>query len=77
MHIVKRNMYIKYQILYLNHIECGANLTGPSGDLASPGWPRNYSHHEECTWNITVPENKVGCWDWDFPGFEFRMCANI
>ena len=29
------------------------------GDFASPGWPRNYSHHEMCVWNISVPINKV------------------
>lgn len=27
--------------------------------MASPGWPRNYSHNENCAWNITVPPNKV------------------
>ncbi|CAL1525987.1 unnamed protein product [Lymnaea stagnalis] len=40
-------------------LDCGGEITGTQGDFASPGWPRNYSHHLNCTWIIRVPEHKV------------------
>ncbi|CAG5115193.1 unnamed protein product, partial [Candidula unifasciata] len=40
-------------------LDCGGIITGVSGDFASPGWPRNYSHHLNCTWTIRVPEHQV------------------
>lgn len=39
--------------------DCGGIITGVSGDFASPGWPRNYTHHLNCTWTVRVPEHKV------------------
>lgn len=44
-------------ILFLS--DCGAVLEGPSGNFASPNWPRNYEHHATCTWSITVSKFKV------------------
>ncbi|XP_055898470.1 uncharacterized protein LOC106056355 isoform X2 [Biomphalaria glabrata] len=40
-------------------LDCGGEMTTSHGDFASPGWPRNYSHHLNCTWTIRVPEHKV------------------
>ncbi|RUS69807.1 hypothetical protein EGW08_022428, partial [Elysia chlorotica] len=40
-------------------LDCGGTLTDLVGDFASPGWPRNYSHHLNCTWTVRVPEHKV------------------
>lgn len=44
--------------------DCGGAITDIEGDIASPGWPRNYSHHLNCTWSLVVPAHKVGedCW---------------
>lgn len=50
---------------YVHHFEmkplldCGGNLTEPEGGFASPNWPRNYAHHENCVWNITTSRNKI------------------
>jgi cubilin len=40
-------------------LDCGGNLTSEHGNLASPGWPRNYVHHEHCMWNIRVQQFKI------------------
>ena len=39
--------------------ECGGNLTADAGSLASPNWPYNYAHHQNCVWNISVSRHKV------------------
>lgn len=39
--------------------DCGGNLSGSEGGFASPNWPRNYAHHEDCMWHITTSEFKV------------------
>ncbi|GFR77220.1 CUB domain-containing protein 2 [Elysia marginata] len=38
---------------------CGGSLSELVGDFASPGWPRNYTHHLNCTWTVQVPAHKV------------------
>ena len=40
-------------------IECGGQLSGPSGDFSSPGWPNNYTKHQECTWEITCEKQQI------------------
>ncbi|KAH9493250.1 Procollagen C-endopeptidase enhancer 2 [Bulinus truncatus] len=40
-------------------LDCGGEIINSQGDFASPGWPRNYTHHLNCTWTIRVPEHKV------------------
>ncbi|CAG5132135.1 unnamed protein product, partial [Candidula unifasciata] len=40
-------------------LDCGGSITDLVGDFASPGWPRNYSHHLNCTWTVLVPEHKI------------------
>ncbi|KAL5012042.1 hypothetical protein ScPMuIL_010593 [Solemya velum] len=40
-------------------LDCGGVLEGPSGNFASPNWPRNYEHHTSCTWTITVSKFKA------------------
>jgi len=40
-------------------LDCGGDLSNAEGGFASPNWPRNYAHHEDCTWQITVQKHKV------------------
>ncbi|KAK3750839.1 hypothetical protein RRG08_033655 [Elysia crispata] len=40
-------------------LDCGGTFTDLVGDFASPGWPRNYTHHLNCTWTVRVPDHKV------------------
>ena len=35
--------------------ECGLTLTNASGLIKSPGFPKNYYNHMDCTWLIQVP----------------------
>eukprot|EP00795_Rhopilema_esculentum_P012904 gene12904-3657_t len=37
---------------------CGSSLTGSGGVLLSPNYPVNYPPNLDCTWEITVDENK-------------------
>ena len=39
--------------------DCGDVLTAPRGAIASPNWPRHYSHHVNCTWTVIAPVFKV------------------
>ncbi|XP_070536661.1 cubilin-like [Ptychodera flava] len=34
---------------------CGGELTGPSGNITSPGYPGLYPRNTHCEWTITVP----------------------
>ena len=34
----------------------GISLTGSSGSITSPNYPRNYPNSKTCRWIITVPE---------------------
>ncbi|WAR31389.1 CDCP2-like protein [Mya arenaria] len=40
-------------------LDCGGSLAGERGGLASPNWPRNYLHHLNCTWTISVQAHKI------------------
>ncbi|KAK2164747.1 hypothetical protein LSH36_59g02015 [Paralvinella palmiformis] len=40
-------------------LDCGGNLTSPVGSIASPNWPRDYAHYENCVWYITTTPHKV------------------
>ena len=31
---------------------CGKNVSGPSGSIKSPGWPKSYPPNAQCRWNI-------------------------
>ncbi|KAL5010260.1 hypothetical protein ScPMuIL_012565 [Solemya velum] len=37
---------------------CGGELTGPTGNLSSPGYPEPYPHRRLCVWTITVQTGK-------------------
>lgn len=35
-------------------IDCGGDLTTPTGTIMSPNYPGQYAHSRECIWRITV-----------------------
>ncbi|TPP58728.1 hypothetical protein FGIG_08235, partial [Fasciola gigantica] len=37
--------------------QCSYRLSGPSGTLQSPNYPKNYPPLADCNWTISVPEN--------------------
>lgn len=39
-------------------VECGGELTTPSGAIQSPNYPGYYAHSRLCTWKITVPQGR-------------------
>uniref|UniRef100_H2ZSE4 Procollagen C-endopeptidase enhancer n=1 Tax=Latimeria chalumnae TaxID=7897 RepID=H2ZSE4_LATCH len=39
--------------------QCGGEITGDSGYIASPDFPSQYPPNKRCTWLITVPEGQV------------------
>ena len=39
--------------------ECGGTLTEPSGSIQSVLYPDRYHNNANCTWYITVPDQKV------------------
>ncbi|KAJ8306830.1 hypothetical protein KUTeg_014914, partial [Tegillarca granosa] len=39
--------------------ECGGNYTSPYGVIRTPTHPTQYHHNANCTWLITVQENRV------------------
>ncbi|XP_047482510.1 LOW QUALITY PROTEIN: cubilin-like [Penaeus chinensis] len=38
--------------------ECGGEMSGPEGEIRSPGYPHGYSRNRFCVWHITVPEGR-------------------
>ncbi|XP_064410135.1 cubilin [Latimeria chalumnae] len=38
--------------------ECGGDLSGSRGTIASPNYPNLYPHSRVCEWRITVPEGR-------------------
>jgi hypothetical protein len=39
--------------------ECGGEFTAPYGYVRTPTSPTNYHHNANCTWLITVEDNKI------------------
>ena len=46
--------YITYDASEL----CGGEVTSPSGELTSPGYPENYPNSRTCVWLINAPQNQ-------------------
>ena len=46
MSVIKRCVYVS---------GCPSSVSGPSGSIRSPNYPRNYNNYHRCSWGITVP----------------------
>ena len=45
MSVIKRCVYVS---------GCPSSVSGPSGSIRSPNYPRNYNNYHRCSWGITV-----------------------
>jgi len=53
-------IYCKYVIYAFRYAaECGGRLTEPSGSIQSALYPDRYHDNANCTWVITVPDEKL------------------
>ncbi|XP_041486764.1 cubilin isoform X1 [Microtus oregoni] len=54
---------------------CGGEMSGVAGSFSSPGYPLNYPHNKECTWNIRgAPGSSIQLTIHDFDVEQHASC---
>ena len=53
-HMTVQN-FLFYSKLSLSFTAYGGDISGTSGQIASPNYPRQYPHQTDYTWTITTP----------------------
>ncbi|XP_073402563.1 CUB and zona pellucida-like domain-containing protein 1 [Dendrobates tinctorius] len=54
---VRTAYFLYYSVTPENDIDCGGNLRGYSGTIASPNYPNRHPHFAFCLWHLEVPKN--------------------